>query len=79
MKKTPAEKDLINPSHYKSDNGIEAIDAIRAALGKEGLTYFLRGQVLKYNWRLGKKDAPLQEAKKAKWYADKLVEVLSEE
>ena len=31
-----AEPDMVNhPPHYQSDNGIECIDAIRAALGRE--------------------------------------------
>jgi hypothetical protein len=61
------------PSHYTS-GAVECIDAIEAALGPEGFIAFLRGQVIKYNWRLGRKDAPPQDAGKAKWYMDKLAE-----
>lgn len=69
--------DLVNrPPHYQSDTGIECIDAIRAALGREGFIAFLRGQVIKYSWRLGSKDVPFQDAGKAKWYQDRLVEEL---
>jgi hypothetical protein len=64
--------DAVNPSYYK-DGGVECIDAIRAALGRDGFIAFLRGQVIKYSWRLGKKDAPLLEAQKAIWYQQQLV------
>ena len=57
----------INPAHYKDD--IECIDAIRAQLSDEQWIGFLRGQVAKYNWRLGRKDATEQDAKKMLWYA----------
>jgi hypothetical protein len=73
-------KDMVNhPPHYaETDNGVECIDAIRAALGKEQFIGFLRGQVIKYQWRLGKKDSSVQDNKKAIWYATKLDEVLNE-
>lgn len=68
----PSDHDPVHqPSHYTSGK-VECIDAIEAALGPEGFIAFLRGQVIKYNWRLGKKDAPAQEAGKAKWYMDLL-------
>lgn len=73
-------KDMVNsPPHYaKSDNGIECIDAIRAALGKEQFIGFLRGQVLKYQWRLGKKFNAVEDNAKSIYYAKKLEEVLNE-
>lgn len=64
-----------NPRHYTS-GAVECIDAIESALGPEGFIAFLRGQVIKYNWRMGQKDAPVQEADKAKWYMDKLAKAL---
>lgn len=68
----PRDHDPVHrPSHYTSGK-VECVDAIEAALGPEGFIAFLRGQVIKYNWRLGKKDAPAQEAGKAKWYMDLL-------
>ena len=67
------------PSHYThAENGIEAIDAIRAALGREGFIAFLRGQVIRYQWRIGHKENDAQDAGKARWYAAKLEEVLKE-
>ena len=74
-------KDMVNhPPHYaETDNGIECIDAIRAALGREQFIGFLRGQVIKYQWRLGKKDDPRQDNAKAVWYAERLAAILAEE
>ena len=61
-----------DPDHYKH-GGIECIDAMRSALGKEGFRHYLRGTILKYLWRLGHKDAPEMEAAKIKVYAGWLV------
>lgn len=68
-----------NPSHYThAENGIEAIDAIRAALGRDGFIAFLRGQVIRYQWRIGHKGPAAEDAGKARWYAARLEEVLKE-
>ena len=68
------------PKHYaETDNGIECIDAIRAALSREQFIGFLRGQVIKYQWRLGKKASAVEDNQKAIWYANKLNEVLNEQ
>ena len=77
----PPKPDMVNhPPHYaESDNGIECIDAIRAALGREQFIGFLRGTIIKYQWRLGKKDDEVEDNAKAIWYAQKLAEVLAEE
>lgn len=64
-----------HPSHYTAGK-VECIDAIEAALGRDGFIAFLRGQVIKYNWRCGLKDDAAQDAGKARWYADRLVTVL---
>ena len=64
--------DVINrPSHY-TQGGVECIDAIEAALGPIGFIAFLRGQVIKYQWRLGLKDSAAQDAAKAHWYSTRL-------
>lgn len=71
--------DMVNhPPHY-TQGGVECIDAIRAALGRDGFIAFLRGQVIKYTWRLGLKDKAAQDNQKAIWYAKKLDEVLNEQ
>lgn len=64
-----------HPPHY-NQGSIECIDAIEAALGPEGFAAFLRGQVIKYQWRLGHKDARAQDAAKAHWYSERLVQAL---
>ena len=47
--------DAVNrPDHYQGD-GIECIDAIRAALGTDGFIAYCRGNAIKYAWRAGKK------------------------
>lgn len=43
-----------HPDHYQGD-GIECIDAIRAALGTDGFIAYCRGNAIKYAWRAGKK------------------------
>lgn len=57
----------INPAHYKDE--IECIDAIRAQLTDDEWRGYLRGQVAKYNWRMGRKDSAEQDAQKLLWYA----------
>lgn len=72
--------DLVNhPPHYtQQEGGIECIDAIAAALGPEGFVAFLRGQVIKYTWRMMHKGNATQDAQKAAWYNQKLIDVLQE-
>lgn len=59
--------DAINPSHYKGE--VECIDAIRSALTPDEWRGFLKGTVMAYAHRLGKKDAVAQDAGKIIWYA----------
>lgn len=71
--------DLVNhPKHYQSDKGIECIDAIEAMLGLDGFIAFLRGQVVKYDWRILAKVDPVQDSEKAAWYQDRLTKALRE-
>lgn len=74
----PSEQERVNhPSHYQSENGIEAIDVIVAALGKEGAKSFCLGSTIKYLFRAGKKDiAPIvEDHKKAQWYLDYAIQL----
>lgn len=57
----------INPDHYRDD--IECIDAMRAQMTDDEWRGYLRGQVIKYCWRMGRKDAAQQDAEKLLWYA----------
>lgn len=64
--------DMVNhPPHYQTKDGIECIDAIRAALGSEGFKAYCRGQVIKYSWRAGKKGCAAEDMAKAAWYAER--------
>lgn len=68
-------KDQINPDHYKGTSGIQAIDAMQACSTEEEFKGFLRLTAMKYLWRLGKKDHPITEGKKAVWYIEKLIDL----
>lgn len=69
MNKYESEDKMINPSHYKSNNGIECIDVIKAAVeDKDGFEGYLVGNAIKYLWRFNKKGNPAQDTEKALWY-----------
>lgn len=59
-----------HPAHYTA-GGIECIDAIEAALGREGFLAFLRGQQIKYAWRAGLKTDTVEDLRKQRWYLDR--------
>ena len=66
VKEAINQSDMVNhPPHYQGD-GIECIDAIRAALGKEGFIAYCRGNALKYTWR--EKADSVEDRNKAIWY-----------
>ena len=65
--------DKINPSHYRSHpSGVECIQIV------EHMT-FNCGQVVRYLWRAGLKDAEplLDDLKKAQWYINREIERIS--
>lgn len=67
-------EDVVNhPSHYTSGK-VECIDCIESAMTPEQFCGFLRGNVIKYCFRCGKKDEEVQELKKAEWYLQKLIQ-----
>ena len=67
-------KEMVNhPSHYQSENGVEAIDAIRAALGTKGTMDFCHGNAIKYLMRATKKGNYLEDLKKADWYLNYII------
>lgn len=71
--------DMINnPPHYQSDNGIECIDAIQAQLTPEEFRGYLKGNMIKYTWRMNDKDTPESNLGKIIWYANRLKEFLSD-
>lgn len=62
-----------NPDHYKTDDGIECVDAIRAMLGQERFEGFCQGNIIKYCWRYQHKGGS-QDLEKAKVYMQWLLD-----
>lgn len=61
-------RDRINhPDHY-TQGDIECIQAIEAALGKDGALAYCRGAAIKYLWRCLYKKSPQKDLQKAEWY-----------
>ena len=74
---TPIKPDMVNnPPHYTA-GGIETIDFMQAKLTREEFIGYLKGNVIKYSSRLGKKGDTDIDAGKLSWYALKLRDVLS--
>jgi hypothetical protein len=69
--------DPVNPQHYRNYR-IEVIDILEDAVVRapDAVKGSLQYQVLKYMLRLWDKDGPLQDAKKARWYLDRLISKL---
>ena len=68
-----------HPPHYNNGD-IETIDYIVDVLGPMGAVNYCHGNVLKYTGsRLFNKDKPVQDARKAIWYLNKMVELLEED
>tara|TARA_Y100000310_G_C20564738_1_gene754884 strand:+ start:522 stop:803 length:282 start_codon:yes stop_codon:yes gene_type:complete len=71
----PTMEDVVNhPKHYNKQ-GIECIQAIRAALTAEEFKGYCKGNVIKYTWREQYKNG-LEDLKKAAWYLNRLVQDL---
>lgn len=66
-----------HPSHY-TQGSQEAIITIEEAIKNAPTvdTGFLHGQVLKYLLRLWNKQSPKQDAQKARWYLNRLIDKL---
>lgn len=73
----PPSADMVNnPAHY-ADSGIETIDYIVDVLGEYEAISYCHGNIIKYTGsRLWKKGNPIEDAKKARWYMDKMIELL---
>lgn len=70
--------DNINhPPHY-GQGEIECIDAIYSATGKEGAEAYLQGNIIKYLWRYKHRNG-LEDLKKAQWYLNAMIELVSDE
>lgn len=67
-------EEVNHPERYGGDITYECIKVLEAWMPKEQYKGFLRGNIIKYLCRVGKKDETVQELKKAKWYLEKLIE-----
>ena len=76
--KKEATVDLVNhPPHYKQ-GGMEVIEVIELVTGDQGFVGYLLGNILKYLLRFRHKGKPIEDLKKARWYLDKLISVVSD-
>ena len=67
--------DQVNhPQHYNS-GGIECIDAMEAAFGKEEVASFCKLNAFKYIWRSNHKGKCAEDMEKAEWYIRKYNEL----
>ena len=66
--------DSVNhPAHY-TQGGVECIDAMISAFGKETVANFCLCNAFKYVWRTKKKNG-IEDIDKAKWYLNKYEEL----
>ena len=66
--------DPVNPQHYRNYR-IEVIDILEDAVARapDAVKGSLQYQVLKYMLRLWDKENALQDAKKSRWYLERLI------
>ena len=72
--------DPVNPQHYRNYR-TEVIEILEDAVARapDPIKGSLQYQVLKYLLRIWDKDGPLQDARKSRWYLDRLISKLEEE
>ena len=63
--------DVNDPKHYRQGK-IEAISYIRDILTREEFIGYCRGNIAKYMHRYRYKSKPIEDVRKAQWYADQL-------
>lgn len=69
--------DKVNhPEHYNQGT-IECIDAIEAMLTPEEFIGYLRGSIMKYEWRYPNKNG-VEDLNKSQWFTNKLIVKLKE-
>ena len=66
-----------NPPHYNKGK-VECSDAIESMLTPEEFVGYLRGNSLKYRWRMRYKGKAIQDLEKAEWYEKRLISFLLE-
>ena len=68
-----------SPVHYQSENGLEAIDVIKAFTdGLNGIESFCTGNILKYMCRWKLKNG-VEDLLKARWYLERLIKEVTYE
>lgn len=67
--------EVTKPEHYNHGK-FETIDVIIDTLGEYEAINYCHGNVLKYTIRMWHKGSPIKDAQKAKWYLDKMIELL---
>jgi hypothetical protein len=69
--------DPVNPQHYRNYR-VDVIDILEDAVARapNPIKGSLQYQVLKYMLRLWDKENALQDAKKSRWYLDRLISKL---
>ena len=65
-----------NSKHYELWHDLEAIDVIKTLLNEDEYVGFLKGNILKYQLRLGKKDNVEKEMEKIRDYQNELNMIL---
>ena len=60
------------PLHYNEGN-IECIDAIKASMTAEAFAGYLKGNMMKYSWRMAYNNKPLEDLRKAQFYLERWV------
>lgn len=71
-----AQQTVDHPDYYKAGSGIECIDVMQDAFGREKLMDFCLISAFKYLYRCEKKQAtPVEDIRKADWYLQKWLEL----
>ena len=73
--KKGADKDNINPDHYKSSTSLECIEAMEMVFSKKAVIDFCMCNAWKYIWRWKHKNGQ-EDLKKADWYIVKAKELI---
>jgi len=73
------EKENNVPEHYKGNGNIDVIDFLYQQLPFEQFKGFMKGNMIKYPVRAGQKDDELTDIKKARDYADRLIEKMEDQ
>lgn len=65
--------DLVGRAAHYNAGGIEAVEAIEAALSPEEFRGWLKGNVIKYLWRAPHKGSERQDYEKCRYYLNRLI------